>query len=259
MNNNQQNYYNNQPNNQQNFNPNFNGQKPNGQDFVKKVKEFLLNTPTCKEEIDPRDVSDNRLICICSYLGILLLIPFLVRKNSRYARFHCNQGLILLIVSVILGIVSGIINGIIGSIFTHKVSVLGLATYTTTSGFGLFLQGLVNLVICVPMLALVILGIYNTVKGRVNELPIIGKFRLIKTVKVDTFAGNGYNPNGMGNGYNPNGTGNGFNQNMNSNYNPTNQMDNSYNNTVNQNNVNNYTSSTLNTDNQQNNGVHLNK
>jgi uncharacterized membrane protein len=46
--------------------------------------------------------SDHVLTAICSYLGILVLIPLLaVKKRDDFIRFHINQGLTLFIVELI--------------------------------------------------------------------------------------------------------------------------------------------------------------
>ena len=55
------------------------------------------------------------------YLGPLLIIPLLVRPKSRFLRYHCNQGLLLLIAAVLVGIFDGLpgigwLIGIAGSI-----------------------------------------------------------------------------------------------------------------------------------------------
>ncbi|MEF2920529.1 MAG: hypothetical protein U0O22_08720 [Acutalibacteraceae bacterium] len=191
--NNQYDYYSNQSNNpQQNFNPNFDREKQKLKGFSEKAKEFLLNTSFCQDRIESKDVQDNRLLCILSYLGIFMLIPFFVRRDSRYVRFHCNQGLVLFIFSIILSIAKGIINGIIGSIFAQKATFLWFS-FTTTNPFGSFLQSIVNIVFAIPVITLIVVGIYNTIKGRVNELPIIGRIRLIKTIRPITTTGSAFN------------------------------------------------------------------
>ncbi|MBR8702352.1 MULTISPECIES: zinc-ribbon domain-containing protein [unclassified Fusobacterium] len=104
------------------------------------------------DEITFEDIQENKFISILCYFGIFMLIPFLMRPNSKFVRFHCNQGLILLIFYFICGIVMvipvlGWIIGIIGFIFS---------------------------------LILFIIGIINVVKGNAKELPLIGKYRIIK-------------------------------------------------------------------------------
>ncbi|MBR7185420.1 MAG: zinc-ribbon domain-containing protein [Clostridia bacterium] len=92
------------------------------------------------------DAKDNMWMAVLAYLGILVLIPLLVEpaKNSPFVRFHANQGLILLIVGLL-----------------SAIPVLGC-------------------VVGVFCLVLTIMGIINAVNGRMKELPLIGRFRLLK-------------------------------------------------------------------------------
>ncbi|MFZ2775178.1 MAG: DUF4870 domain-containing protein [Candidatus Moraniibacteriota bacterium] len=56
------------------------------------VKEaVVVNKP------DEKDVKDNRAITYLSYLGILCLVPLLVKKDSKFALFHAKQGLVMMI------------------------------------------------------------------------------------------------------------------------------------------------------------------
>lgn len=40
---------------------------------------------------------DDKTIAVLSYLGILCLIPLLLKKDSEFVKFHAKQGLVLLI------------------------------------------------------------------------------------------------------------------------------------------------------------------
>lgn len=44
---------------------------------------------------DQKDVAENRAITYLSYLGILFLVPLLVKKESPFAVFHAKQGLVM--------------------------------------------------------------------------------------------------------------------------------------------------------------------
>ncbi len=170
-----------QPNGQQGYNQ---YQQPNGSNgggFIEQIKNFILNTPRCKDQISPRDISDNKTLSIFSYFGLLFLIPWLASKNSRFARFHANQGLLLFLFTVAASIAVSIVTFIFGFI-----PVLGV-----------IVNVIMWLVYYVAVIGYMVLGIYNVVKGRANELPVIGKFRLIKTVE---FAPNMNNTNNMNNG-----------------------------------------------------------
>jgi len=49
------------------------------------------------ESVDAKDVQENKLWAMLSYFGILVLIPLLLKKDSKFTQFHAKQGLILLI------------------------------------------------------------------------------------------------------------------------------------------------------------------
>ena len=103
-----------------------------------------------EQAADPADADSNKLMAILAYIGILVLIPLFAAKESKFARFHVNQGLILLIIEVVIFFI-GRIPGLSGLIW------------------------LLNL--CVVVLS--IIGIVNATKGQLKELPLIGKFRII--------------------------------------------------------------------------------
>jgi uncharacterized membrane protein len=119
----------------------------------------LNNTKDYTSELDPNDIQQNKVMGILAYLSWLVIIPLIAAKDSKFARFHCNQGLVLAIAEIITWIVFGILSNIpvIGWLFT-------------------ILNGLVSLV----CLVLAIIGIINAVNGRAKELPLIGKFRILK-------------------------------------------------------------------------------
>ncbi len=54
---------------------------------------------------DPKDVEENKVLAAISYLGILVLIPLLMKKDSRFVKEHSRQGLALFIAEIILWLV----------------------------------------------------------------------------------------------------------------------------------------------------------
>ncbi len=119
----------------------------------------LNNTPDTTGEFDQNDIQQNKIMAVLAYLSWLVLIPLLAAKESKFARFHCNQGLALAIVEIIVWIICGILSNIpfIGWLFT-----------------------IVNAIISIACLVLAVLGIYNAANGRAKELPVIGKFKVLK-------------------------------------------------------------------------------
>ncbi|MBQ2766274.1 MAG: zinc-ribbon domain-containing protein, partial [Clostridia bacterium] len=80
-----------------------------------KVKDTIKDTPDYSSQIDPRDVNDNKLFAILAYFGLLVLVPiFAAPKKSRYARFHANQGLVLMIFDAVYNVITSIINTALG-------------------------------------------------------------------------------------------------------------------------------------------------
>ncbi|MDR0743419.1 MAG: zinc ribbon domain-containing protein, partial [Tannerella sp.] len=113
--------------------------------------------------VDPKDVQDNKIMAILAYLGILVLVPIFAAKESPFARFHANQGPVLLIASIAYSIVVWIITGVL-AVISLRLALIGT------------LLSLVSFVFVV----LAIIGIVNAAKGEAKELPIIGKFSILK-------------------------------------------------------------------------------
>lgn len=107
---------------------------------------------------DPQDVNSNKGMAVLAYLSWLVLVPLLAAPQSRFARFHANQGLVLAIASTIWSIASGIIANIpfIGWIISI---VMGLGS--------------------IFFFVLMIIGIVNAVNGEAKELPLIGKIKIL--------------------------------------------------------------------------------
>ena len=55
----------------------------------------ITNTADYTDSFHPQDIAQNKAMAILAYLGILVLIPIFAAKNSAFAKFHANQGLIL--------------------------------------------------------------------------------------------------------------------------------------------------------------------
>lgn len=97
------------------------------------------------------DIEQNKTIAGLAYL--LFFLPLLVAPESKYGKFHANQGLILLIF------------GIAGNFILGLIPVIG---WLLIPLFGAF------------VLILGIMGMVNGFKGKTNRLPLIGKFEIIK-------------------------------------------------------------------------------
>ncbi len=131
-------------------------------------------------DFEQSDIENNKILALFSYIGILFLIPMLAAKDSKYAKFHVNQGIILFILNVVLGIVGGIIGGIFGFIGGLLAGLLGDIAGALIGGIFILIGGAIGSVLGVVGLVLAFIGIYNAVTGKAKELPVIGKFRILK-------------------------------------------------------------------------------
>lgn len=86
-------------------------------------------------------------------------VPLLAAPNSKYARYHVNQGLLLFIAEICLGVVMGIFIWI--PVLNIIIGILG---------------GIVSLLFFV----FAIIGIVNACQGKAKGLPIFGKFKILR-------------------------------------------------------------------------------
>ena len=99
------------------------------------------------EEITKK--GQKNILAIISYIGILCLIPILMKDKDGFVKFHAKQGLVLFIAEIITWI------------------IFAALPYQLW-----FLYNLLALL----WVILSIIGIINAVKGEQKSLPIIGKF-----------------------------------------------------------------------------------
>ena len=95
----------------------------NAQNFVNN----MMNTADTTSQFDPQDINDNKGMSVLAYIGILFLIPLLACPNSRFARYHTNQGLVLFLLELAIGVVTSIFAFIpvIGPIIGGLISAVG--------------------------------------------------------------------------------------------------------------------------------------
>jgi uncharacterized membrane protein len=94
---------------------------------------------------------------VLAYLGILALIPYFVKDQSPFVRYHAVRGMNLFILELIAGVACGILTAglpIIGTILGWLVSIAGLV--------------------------LSIFGIINVANKEKKDLPVIGGIQFVK-------------------------------------------------------------------------------
>ena len=94
------------------------------------------------------NLPDDRLLSAIGYMGILCLLPLLLKKESVFAQHHGKQGLIILLAWLALWM--GMIIPILGQLVWFFGSIV--------------------------LVMLIIMGMINALQGRLWELPILGKY-----------------------------------------------------------------------------------
>lgn len=125
--------------------------------------EQINNTPDTTAEFSSEDIQQNKVMAILAYFGLLVLVPIFGAKDSKFARYHANQGLILFLAAIAYSIATSILTSILIAISWRLA----------------FLSTIFSLV-SIAFLVLMVLGIINAANGKAKELPIIGKFKLLK-------------------------------------------------------------------------------
>ena len=81
------------------------------------------------------DIENNTVMAVLAY--IIFLIPLLAAKDSPYAKYHTNQGIVLFLTAVIINIIGSIIPIIgwflvltIGNAFVLILAIMGIINST---------------------------------------------------------------------------------------------------------------------------------
>ena len=99
----------------------------------------------------PEDIEKNKTMAGLSYL--LFFLPLITCPESKYARFHANQALLLLI------------TGIAGMVILSLIPIIGW-----------FLMPIYSIV----LLVFGVIGLINGLNGNPKRLPLIGQFTILK-------------------------------------------------------------------------------
>ncbi|MDR1815295.1 MAG: hypothetical protein LBR00_01240 [Clostridiales Family XIII bacterium] len=125
------------------------------------------------------DVQANKAFGILAYVFVLCFVSvFAAPKESHYARFHANQGLVLFIFEIggiiVFNIVAAIavgVGGLGGAAILYVYSAMGAAVV---------IIGILSWIYGIAMFVLAIIGVVNALRGEDKPLPVIGGIRILK-------------------------------------------------------------------------------
>jgi uncharacterized membrane protein len=108
----------------------------------------VQSTPEPTTAPAPEALKHNVTMSVLSYIGPLVIVSFIVAKDDPFVKFHIKQGLVLLVIEIALSLIGSMMH-----ILWPIIQIVQLV-----------------------VLVLAIIGIYNAVKGKEKELPLVGKF-----------------------------------------------------------------------------------
>lgn len=101
--------------------------------------------------------SDRTIMLVLSYLGILALIPLLVKKDDKEVQWHAKNGLGLTVAWILLWIVIAIIEHFMPGVVSCGIAVI-------------------HCVLALGFLAVIVLAIMKALKGERMRFPVISDF-----------------------------------------------------------------------------------
>ncbi|MBS7335354.1 MAG: zinc-ribbon domain-containing protein [Eubacteriales bacterium] len=111
------------------------------------------------------DVQENKVMGILAYLSFLVLIPLFAAKESPFARFHTNQGLVLAIGEIGTIIACSILSAIFIALYAWVLAVIiDVIMWLLLVGFTVF----------------AVLGLVSACRGQMKPLPIFGNIKILK-------------------------------------------------------------------------------
>jgi uncharacterized membrane protein len=143
--------------------------KPGEPGWVPPVPVIEPADKAVEEEEDP-DVAKFKGMAILAY--ILFLIPLVAAPNSKFARYHANQGLLLFILLIVIVIAVCFLEAALWLV--AKFVTIGILAFFFGCGFHLLEIG-----VLVAWVVLTIMGIINAANGLKKPLPVIGHWTLI--------------------------------------------------------------------------------
>lgn len=125
-----------------------------------------------QEAENAEDIEQNRPMAVLAYMGPFVVVPLVFARESSFARFHANQGLLLFVLE--FGLWS--INWVLAFLFMPTLSLMSSGFFSALVHLYGFAVGVVWAVFAI----LAFVGILHAIAGVDDKLPVIGNFRIVK-------------------------------------------------------------------------------
>ena len=125
------------------------------------MEEMELKQPTPEQE----DLKGKKFTACLAYLFWFTVIPMIYATESKFIKYHANQGLVLAVVETIYLVIMVVVSKILWS--ASRATSLLVETTMLMVFVGVF--GMLSLI-----------GIFNVIRGKEKPIPTFGHIKLLK-------------------------------------------------------------------------------
>ena len=125
------------------------------------MEDMELNRPAPEQE----DLKGKKFTACLAYLFWFAVIPMIYSTESKFIKFHANQGFVLATVETIFLVIMVIVSKILWSV--SRATSLLVETTMLMVFVGVF--GMLSLI-----------GIFNVIRGKEKPIPTFGHIKLLK-------------------------------------------------------------------------------
>lgn len=116
-----------------------------------------------KNAFDAKDIEKNKMMAGLGY--IIFFLPMIVMNESKFARFHANQILLLLIPEIAVTVIGSILSTVFFASFLFGLStIISIITFACSIAIGVV--ALINMI--------------AAFRGEARRVPFIGHITIIK-------------------------------------------------------------------------------
>lgn len=130
--------------------------------FVELIKK-IFKTEDVTYGFNSSDISTNSNNAVLAYLGPLVIIPLITSRKSKFAMFHCCQGMM----NTVFGLLYALVVPMIFNILPDLITLLLIIPY---------------FVFLAVFPVSLVLGIVHAIKGKAITLPVFGRIDLLRVL-----------------------------------------------------------------------------
>lgn len=112
----------------------------------------VVGQPVVEKKLE----ADSKIFAALSYISLLFIIPWIIKKEDRFVMYHVKQGVALFLAEAIVWIILWFLETLLITIFSFGALTLITVLYKLAWLF---------------FAALSIIGIYYAIKGKKKPLP----------------------------------------------------------------------------------------